>query len=554
MPEITLAQLESLLGLDFISYCTATSKEDLASRFRGERTLPTASEVALGELVSICTQVVHHVQTQEPASPQVSIEPVWDFLGVLVSDANMSLANAIRKKAGGQVFEPEDGSSLVETLQRITANVFPILLIPPSSKLTMASPSMTRSLRSYPASPMAVDAIMADNDLKRLHPQYVPRDEQPADGMVPHFEDLMVYRTTIEALILYTFNKVIFTSLTIPSVEAVCQEIQNSVTTAKNLIQGNRVSLPVAVGLSNLKLPAGAVIDSEIGRLSEYQYIYDRWSPAPLRNKRINQGSDQGQYEFNLGGDIVLFLEQRVRLRMASQGSEGQPFWTMSAVDQSTLSAPHSTVCLAATLAIDYETPIAVRPTWTASFSPLVSGPMVGWEEIGPRPIAPLRVISPAEANAWNDWISRIKNIGLKGVDVAARRIQLAIAERDSAIDRFVDSIIAWENLFGGGSEMTLRISASLAWLLGEDADRRQQIQEEARDLYGLRGRVVHGATELSDADAGASAITGLRIAIDALRKIYAERPQMIPLSAGQRSLSMILQIDPQVFAKSAQK
>lgn len=301
MLKVTFAHLESMLGLDFISYCTVVSKEDLSARFRGERTLPTASEAALGELISICTEVLRHVERQQATNPQTIVDPTWGIFGVLVADQNMSLANVIRAKAGGEIFRPDDADPLVGPLQQIVVNVFPILLIPPADRLPTARVSLTSALISYPASSLTVDAIMADDDLKRLYPWYAPQGEQGADGLSKRSGDLMIYNT-IEAIVIYTFNKVILTSFELPSAKEVCQEIRNSVTTAKNLIQGKRVSLPAAVGLSNLRLPPRTVIESKIGRLSEYSYIYDRWSPAPLRSKRVNQTSDQGQHDLSFSG------------------------------------------------------------------------------------------------------------------------------------------------------------------------------------------------------------------------------------------------------------
>lgn len=208
--------------------------------------------------------------------------------------------------------------------------------------------------------------------------------------------------------------------------------------------------------------------------------------------------------------------------------------------------AAESIILLAATLGISNDPPVAVYPAWSVRLSPLMANFATGWNSAEKRTLAPLCALTDQDVAAWVDWISRINAVGIKGVEVAARRIQLAIAERDSPLDRFVDSIIAWENLFGGGSEMTLRISASLALLLGENIGHREQIYDEARRLYMLRGKVVHGADTVKDRDIPASATAGLRIAIDAMRKIYKELPSMVPLTGEKRSLAMILQTRPE--------
>lgn len=79
---------------------------------------------------------------------------------------------------------------------------------------------------------------------------------------------------------------------------------------------------------------------------------------------------------------------------------------------------------------------------------------------------------------------------------------------------------------------------------MGDNGNDRKKIQGETTKLYQLRGKVVHGNTHLNDADASVSAVAGLQIAINALRKIYTERPQLVQMDGVGRSLAMILQID----------
>jgi len=536
-------QLERLLGVDFISYCTATTKEDVLARLRAEKPLPPGAESALARLADLCNEAVQHSATR-----QIPTDLLWDFFAGFDADENLSLANAIRRQAGGQILEPQHPDALIQALQRIAVNVYPLLLIPPSGVMPWPHVPFPMSLGSYPMAQVAVDAILRDADLSRLHPQFKPQDEgQDEDDPARAMSGWAVHRT-IESVIIFVFNKAKLQLLAMPSAEHLCQGIPESVATAKKLIQGKSVSLPIAIGLSNIKLPPGVTIESKLGRLSEYTYLFDSWVPVALRGNRLNQTSDQGQYEFLRGsGDIILQMEQKSRLRFSPPEAESY-YWQLSAVDASAANR-QSIICLAITLGVSYETPLAVIPTWAIGFSPIVT-PMTNSGGFSPqagsqRTMAPLRVLAEEECDAWNKWISKVNSIGFKGIEVAARRIQIAIAERYNPVDRFVDSIIAWENLFGGGSEMTFRISCSIALLLGTDSNHRRQLQKEATELYRLRGAVVHGATQVSDGKASESASAGLEIAIKALRKIYTEKPEMIKADSPERSLMLILRHDP---------
>lgn len=535
--EASLRLVESKLGFDFVSYCTASSRGDVSMRFKGEKPLSGTAESALVSLADLCSELVRRVSRQNMAANDGTVHSVnWSFFANFDTARGMTLANAFRKEAGGQIFAPRNGSGLVPHLQKIAASVFPILLIPVTGDLPGEPASLTGPIMSYSESRFAAAAILSDPDLCRLCPRVAGDDE--ADPKL----DVFLSHSVIENIVTYAFNKLVLSLRALPSIEDLCSAIPDSVSTARDLVQGKQVSLPVLVGLGNIKLPEGAVVETQAGCLSEYLKIYERWSPWRLRGTRTVHNSDRGRHEFIRAGNIVLRVDERVRVRMADKGAETGTPWTMNSVDTSAIVAAESTVFLAATLGIDNDPPVAVYPTWSIRFSPLMADFAIGRDAIEKRAIAPLLALTDEETAAWGRWISKISSIGLKGVEVAARRIQLAIAERDSPLDRFVDSIIAWENIFGGGSEMTLRISASLALLLGKDSGDRRRIYDEARKLYTLRGKVVHGADTVKDKDLPASAATGLRAAIDAMRKLYEELPDMVPLTGEKRSLAMILQ------------
>lgn len=537
--EASLRLVESKLGLDFVSYCTASSKEDVSMRFKGEKLLYGAAENSLESLASLCSELIRRVSHQNMVASDGIIHSIgWSFFAQFNTTTGMTLANSIRVESGGQIFEPESGSGLIQYLQKIAASVFPILLIPVTDDLPTKPASLTDPILSYPESRFAAAAILSDPDLSRLCPRVAGGDE--AD---PGLE-VFLSHSVIENVITYAFNKLILSLRELPSIEDLCTAIPDSVATARDLLQGKQVVLPALVGLGNIKLPEGSVIETQVGRLSEYLKVYDRWSPWQLRGRRTIHNSDRGQHEFIRAGNIVMQVDARVRVKVADNGAETGIPWTMHPVDASATIAGESTVLLAATLGIKNDPPVAIYPTWSIRFSPLMEDFATGRDTAERRTIAPLVALSHEEVAAWGNWISRISDVGLNGVEVAARRIQLAIAERDSPLDRFVDSIIAWENIFGGGSEMTLRISASLALLLGKDIGHRQQIYDEARKLYMLRGKVVHGADTMKSKDMPASAAAGLRVAIDAMRKLYEELPDIVPLTGEKRSLAMLLRAD----------
>jgi hypothetical protein len=531
-------QIESVLGIDFCSYCTASSKEELAARFKGEGQLSPTAEEALQLLSEACSEAV-----AMSAKQKVPVDLLLDFFGITQTGHELPLANGIRKSAGGELYEPSDADPLAESLQRLAVNVFPLYLIPPTGDLFMPVISLIRPLMSSPISSAAVEAILNDEDLKRLPMgvDLIEGGDSLGDETRRLLRDARVHQV-IEVILTYAFNSAIIFSLKIPTVEDFCREVRHAILTAKKLIQGHRVLLPVAIGLANVRLPDATVIDSEVGRIAEYSYIYDRWIPGHLRKRVVDLNSEQGQHRFARSGNMVLHTKQKSRLSMTTDPEAGQHGWMLHSLEPEDLPTRQTIACLAATLGIDHDPPIGIDPTWRTLFSPVFYSPLATWKDAVDGAMAPLHVLSPEEVDAWKNWIHKVKAAGLGSIDIAVRRIQSAIAERTNAVDRFVDSVIAWENLFGGAVETRLRISSSFAWLLGTDANHRFALQEEIMDLYILRNQVVHGAKNLSESEAAQAASSTLRIGIAALRKLYDDHPQLIEINAERRSRSIMIQ------------
>jgi hypothetical protein len=58
---------------------------------------------------------------------------------------------------------------------------------------------------------------------------------------------------------------------------------------------------------------------------------------------------------------------------------------------------------------------------------------------------------------------------------MSIRRILRAVSERKEPEDTLIDAVIVWENLFGSSQETTLRVTMSVAWMLGTDSKHRER-------------------------------------------------------------------------------
>jgi Apea-like HEPN len=186
-----------------------------------------------------------------------------------------------------------------------------------------------------------------------------------------------------------------------------------------------------------------------------------------------------------------------------------------------------------------HDAPVAPLPTFRLTVLPFEAPTSAGGPMILAPPSAP-RELDEADVVEIKRWADIMRRRYSHTLEVAAKRLIAALAHRIDPADRLIDAVTAWEALFGGRHEASLRVSGSIAWLL-EPYDRtaRQQLQDEAKGIYDLRSRVVHGDDpELQKVHAASLRATALAVA--AMSRILEGRPELIPLNSSSRSASLL--------------
>lgn len=182
------------------------------------------------------------------------------------------------------------------------------------------------------------------------------------------------------------------------------------------------------------------------------------------------------------------------------------------------------------------------RFAWNWIADPTAHGRSMGWADPKSLPGFMPTELSQDECEALESWCDRIEAHWAPRVNIAVRRVLSAAQVRNDASDRVVDSVIAWENLFGTAEgEPRLRVSAAMAWLLADTVVYRDALQREIKQLSDDRSRIVHGGTfdETSMANKGNRA---LALALSSLRSLFGSRTDILALSDGAaRSLRLIL-------------
>jgi hypothetical protein len=126
------------------------------------------------------------------------------------------------------------------------------------------------------------------------------------------------------------------------------------------------------------------------------------------------------------------------------------------------------------------------------------------------------------------EWSSRLEAIHHRRVDLAVRRLLSAVSYRTDPADRLIDAAVALENLFGTRQgEVTFRIAAATARLLGSDFDERVSTQREVTRLYRIRSDIIHGE-EVDPQDTSSAAEALIRLVFQALRRLYRHHPELV--------------------------
>jgi hypothetical protein len=184
---------------------------------------------------------------------------------------------------------------------------------------------------------------------------------------------------------------------------------------------------------------------------------------------------------------------------------------------------------------------VAPLPTFQLTILPFQAPMSAG----GPMILAPpsaLRELDEADVLEVVRWGGILQKRYSPTLEVAGRRLIAALAHRIDPADRLIDAVTAWEALFGGQQEATLRVSGSIGWLLeSHRPPARLELQREASEIYGLRSKVVHGKV-VSREKVHAAADRATQLAEQSLRRILEGRPDLIPLESEERSRRLLFE------------
>lgn len=436
----------------------------------------------------------------------------------------------------------ESDDEVEALLLECVRDTFPALLLPtPDPEWSFRYPDLVGML-GLKAAKMLQAAILKDPSLRQLF------SEHPADHATDHHavschvswstgsaHPLQLVMVP-QALVTYALVMAgIYGELTY---DACARHALGALAAARALARGERVLLPLLVGLSNIDLADGLdSIDLATGELRR---------PTPVALARLGRNFRGREVR-------VLFIgaaeQQLLEVDRWHQGQETnaeettakwERLWPKIEAARQEVEGAVNRVRYSLLLASNTDQRIGAIAEITTRLNPLQTGSSAALATGFAAPLAPV-TITDETAEQVRSWARRVADEHPRSLDIGMRRLLSAATTRLDPMDGFIDAVMCWENLFGEAQETAFKVCGSLAMLLEpDDQGRRRSLFSRLKNLYEIRSRLVHGSSEPDIKTAYRHRDEALSIALDAMRAAY-DLPGLLTLQNGTERYKHVL-------------
>ena len=217
-----------------------------------------------------------------------------------------------------------------------------------------------------------------------------------------------------------------------------------------------------------------------------------------------------------------------VRLQLGEPPDTPEPVDSADVEKLQSLAAGATLLSLTVALALRASRLIAPSYVWQTHVIP----GQAGWSYVGRfsgRRIAWTNrsELDDTELSAISEWAQAVERAYDPSVQVAIRRTIAAIHEELDYEDSLIDAVVAWENLFGGTTEVGFRITTALTRLLEPDPGKRPALRKRLAKVYDLRSRLLHGDDPKPSDKLWDAREFAIRVSLDALAELVA-RPTLM--------------------------
>ena len=541
------ALLLETFGPRLLAYLANVKVNEVEARFREDAPLPQRSQAALAELVPLAERIARERLDQ----PGLPLSYSLELLGLVREGSDVSIGNEIRLGAGGNVDAPspvpdEGADAVLSVLLRLARDAYPQLLVPVDEPWRHIHLSFFRH-------PMQADlqrAVHEDADLGRMYPsddgQLGRRGEVfNSLGRGGSVQSVMFGETMVRA----AWDLALMTN-DAPALADLYEAVTESLAVLRSALAGDEAETRALISFTGFTT-GGRSISTPWGPLRPIGDQERTEAPSMLEGAVSGTDAEGRSVTVNYAGEMVLdtTLPFAATVRESSSGDDVHDWPTFESLrGAQALRRRSDGIRLAVLLGVERPAGqwATARFAWHWMADPTSHGRSMGWSDPKSSPGFMPTELSSAECEVVADWCELVETNWSSRVDIAVRRVLSAAQVRNDAADRLVDSVIAWENLFGTSEgEPRLRISSAMAWLLAETAAERSALQREIKRLYDDRSKIVHGGT-FDEAEVAEKANRALELARSCLQVLFKDRPEILSLSDGSaRSLALILDSQP---------
>jgi Apea-like HEPN len=515
--------LLEILGPRFLQYVLNVDEAFITANLHGSP-LDEFRAAIVQELTTVLGQLVPNTDS-DPLLRQLQL----DALGSYVADYRTSYANVLRVRCGGSIALTEPSDSVEQLAARLARDMYPLFLLPSNPNIPFGafSPSMTRSLFHHPDREAFEMAVTADPELRQLfqennetigrHGHILSSAGRGGDIQLTMFAERLIrngwQRLRIE-------NRM-------PTLAGFVDVVVALVAFTRDAVMGRPLTTTARIGLIGLRLPDETPILLPWGRLRGVREDDRADIPSSTGGALMTTTAAGHQVVIDYSGDIVMETDIPYRIRIGAHDITAG--WPADLRDSELVQRRVETVQLGLLLALPREPQPMVVVAWQKILDPLSQGASVGWNDTRRTPNLVPYQLAQEDVDQWVQWIADVDTHRIPSIEVAIRRTIRSVIERADPSDALVDAVIAWENLVGSREgEPTLRVSAALAHLLETSAEGRRSRQTAIKKLYNVRSDVVHGNRSLDPQEAWNKSREARMIAVDALRKLFRDRPELL--------------------------
>lgn len=516
MPNVNVPIFVKNMGHRIISYILNISESDAQNILDSNSEIEEVKAAILQQFIDIC----RNLRIQGIDQGDVDFAVFHSLPNIFVEGKH--LFNVWHEEMGGHVEIYQSKDPIVEIINKIASKLYPLFLIKISGKpsyFNMMHNNISSTIYSLPEYKELCNTLIEDKVISSVFDNVGENEiETYGSYMASTGHGGSLQLATLPAtLVTNSFELMRMRGLF--TLEAFAEAAEYTVDTIRRCMNGEVVDVPVFLGFNNISLDEAKEIETDWGILRPVNEGISELAP----NNTSTTNIDGKQYK------LGFVLESSYPYKVNFGDSNTKDKWPKELDGaRNRLSEITENISLCFSLACDRIPPVGMSSAWTMIFDPISQGTSLSWNPEPSTPVSFHIVKDEDEKEKIISWGKRLKDIEDTKIRLAIRRVLSAINQRKNPIDGFVDTIIAWENLFGGNAELSFRISISIAKLLGTSDEDRKQLQKFVNDHYNIRSKLVHGVKEMTPEQAIECRDKCLDVALRAIRKLYLERVELI--------------------------